>query len=211
MFIENNEYEPFALEFKRCYKELISKLSEIWNEYDFEMSVGDPYAFPNYTKEEIEKKNNELNNKIKKAVDQIVNSFSIKENIDFIKYLLGYLTAEYKGMRWLCNQLDYDAGGKIKNPIDLYSTPSVVHQIKLNFIIGSPKIIEGVDTRDYLTKYVLMNYKEKLDEQAKIIEELGTDGEDKLEVLSDHVIFIWFNEYKEPRLVELGTVINRKY
>ena len=56
-----------------------------------------------------------------------------------------------------------------------------------------------------------MNYKEKLDEQAKIIEELGTDGEDKLEVLSDQVIFIWFNEYKEPRLVELGTVINRKY
>ena len=43
--------------------ELISKLSEIWNEYDFEMGVGDPYAFPNYTKEEIEKKNNELNNK----------------------------------------------------------------------------------------------------------------------------------------------------
>lgn len=81
----------------------------------------------------------------------------------------------------------------------------------MNFTIGSPKIIEGVDTRDYLTKYVLMNYKEKLDEQAKIIEELGTDGEDKLEVLSDHVIFIWFNEYKEPRLVELGTVINRKY
>ena len=147
----------------------------------------------------------------KKAVDQIVNSFSIKENKDFIKYLLGYLTAEYKGIRWLCNQLDYDAGGKIKNPIDLYSTPSVVHQIKLNFIIGSPKIIEGVDARDYLTKYVLMNYKEKLDEQAKIIEGLGTDGEDKLEVLSDHVIFIWFNEYKEPRLVELGTVINRKY
>ena len=175
------------------------------------MGVGDPYAFPNYTKEEIEKKNNELNNKIKKAVDQIVNSFSIKENIDFIKYSLGYLTAEYKEIRWLCNQLDYDAGGKIKNPIDLYSTPSVVHQIKLNFIIGSPKIIEGVDTRNYLTKYVLMNYKEKLDEQAKIIEELGTDGEDKLEVLSDHVIFIWFNEYKEPRLVELGTVINRKY
>ena len=96
---------------------------------------------------------------------------------------MGYLTAEYKGIRWLCNQVDYDAGGKIKNPIDLYSTPSVVHQIKLNFIIGSPKIIE----------------------------ELGTDGEDKLEVLSDHVIFIWFNEYKEPRLVELGTVINRKY
>ena len=124
---------------------------------------------------------------------------------------MGYLTAEYKEIRWLCNQVDYDAGGKIKNPIDLYSTPSVVHQIKLNFIIGSPKIIEGVDTRDYLTKYVLMNYKEKLDEQAKIIEELGTDGEDKLEVLSDHVIFIWFNEYKEPRLVELGTVINRKY
>ena len=56
MFIENKEYEPFALEFKRCYKELITKLSEIWNEYDFEMSVGDPYAFPNYTKEEIEKK-----------------------------------------------------------------------------------------------------------------------------------------------------------
>ena len=53
MFIENKEYEPFALEFKRCYKELISKLSEIWNEYDFEMGVGDPYAFPNYTKEEI--------------------------------------------------------------------------------------------------------------------------------------------------------------
>lgn len=211
MFIENKEYEPFALEFKRCYKELISKLSEIWNEYDFEMGVGDPYAFPNCTKEEIEKKNNELNNKIKKAVDQIVNSFSIKENKDFIKYSLSYLTAEYKEIRWLCNQLDYDAGGKIKNPIDLYSTPSVVHQIKLNFIIGSPKIIEGVDTRDYLTKYVLMNYKEKLDEQAKIIEELGTDGEDKLEVLSDHVIFIWFNEYKEPRLVELGTVINRKY
>ena len=24
MFIENKEYEPFALEFKRCYKELIS-------------------------------------------------------------------------------------------------------------------------------------------------------------------------------------------
>ena len=211
MFIENKEYEPFALEFKRCYKELISKVSEIWNEYDFEMGVGDPYAFPNYTKEEIEKKNNELNNKIKKAVDQIVNSFSIKENIDFIKYLFDYLTAEYKEIRWLCNQLDYDAGGKIKNPIDLYSTPSVAHQIKLNFIIGSPKIIEGDDTRDYLTKYVLMNYKEKLDEQAKIIEELGTDGEDKLEVLSDHVIFIWFNEYKEPRLVELGTVINRKY
>ena len=211
MFIENKEYEPFALEFKRCYKELISKLSEIWNEYDFEMGVGDPYAFLNYTKEEIEKKNNELNNKIKKAVDQIVNSFSIKENIDFIKYLFDYLTAEYKEIRWLCNQLDYDAGGKIKNPIDLYSTPSVVHQIKLNFIIGSPKIIEGVDTRNYLTKYVLMNYKEKLDEQAKIIEEFGTDGEDKLEVLSDHVIFIWFNEYKEPRLVELGTVINRKY
>lgn len=211
MFIENKELEPFALEFKRCYKELISKLSEIWNEYDFEMGVGDPYAFANYTKEEIEKKNNELNNKIKKAVDQIANSFSIKENIDFIKYLLGYLTAEYKEIRWLCNQLDYDAGGKIKNPIDLYSTPSVVHQIKLNFIIGSPKIIEGVDARNYLTKYVLMNYKEKLDEQAKIIEELGTDGEDKLEVLSDHVIFIWFNEYKEPRLVELGTVINRKY
>ena len=64
MFIENKEYEPFALEFKRCYKELITKLSEIWNEYDFEMSVGDPYAFPNYTKEEIEKKNNELNNKM---------------------------------------------------------------------------------------------------------------------------------------------------
>ena len=211
MFIENKEYEPFALEFTRCYKELISKLSEIWNEYDFEMGVGDPYAFSNYTKEEIEKKNNELNNKIKKAVDQIVNSFSIKENIDFIKYLFDYLTAEYKEIRWLCNQLDYDAGGKIKNPIDLYSTPSVAHQIKLNFIIGSPKIIEGVDTRDYLTKYVLMNYKEKLDEQAKIIEELGIDGEDKLEVLSDHVIFIWFNEYKEPRLVELGTVINRKY
>ena len=211
MFIENKEYEPFALEFKRCYKELISKLSEIWNEYDFEMGVGDPYAFLNYTKEEIEKKNNELNNKIKKAVDEIVNSFSIKENIDFIKYLFDYLTAEYKEIRWLCNQLDYDAGGKIKNPIDLYSTPSVVHQIKLNFIIGSPKIIEGADTRDYLTKYVLMNYKEKLDEQAKIIEEFGTDGEDKLEVLSDHVIFVWFNEYKEPRLVELGTVINRKY
>ena len=211
MFIENKEYEPFALEFKRCYKELISKLSEIWNEYDFEMGVGDPYAFLNYTKEEIEKKNNELNNKIKKAVDQIVNSFSIKENIDFIKYLFDYLTAEYKEIRWLCNQLDYDAGGKIKNPIDLYSTPSAAHQIKLNFIIGSPKIIEGADTRDYLTKYVLMNYKEKLDEQAKIIEEFGTDGEDKLEVLSDHVIFVWFNEYKEPRLVELGTVINRKY
>ena len=211
MFIENKEYEPFALEFKRCYKELISKLSEIWNEYDFEMGVGDPYAFLNYTKEEIEKKNNELNNKIKKAVDEIVNSFSIKENIDFIKYLFDYLTAEYKEIRWLCNQLDYDAGGKIKNPIDLYSTPSAAHQIKLNFIIGSPKIIEGADTRDYLTKYVLMNYKEKLDEQAKIIEEFGTDGEDKLEVLSDHVIFVWFNEYKEPRLVELGTVINRKY
>ena len=64
MFIENKEYEPLALEVKRCYKELITKLSEIWNEYDFEMSVGDPYAFPNYTKEEIEKKNNELNNKI---------------------------------------------------------------------------------------------------------------------------------------------------
>ena len=63
MFVENKEYEPFALEFKRCYKELITKLSEIWNEYDFEMSVGDSYAFPNYTKEEIEKKNNELNNK----------------------------------------------------------------------------------------------------------------------------------------------------
>ena len=68
MFIENKEYEPFALEFKRCYKELISKLSEIWNEYDFEMGVGDPYAFPNYTKEEIEKKNNELNNKIKNSL-----------------------------------------------------------------------------------------------------------------------------------------------
>ena len=67
MFIENKEYEPFALEFKRCYKELISKLSEIWNEYDFEMGVGDPYAFPNYTKEEIEKKNNELNNKINRV------------------------------------------------------------------------------------------------------------------------------------------------
>ena len=53
MFVENKEYEPFALEFKRCYKELITKLSEIWNEYDFEMSVGDSYAFPNYTKEEI--------------------------------------------------------------------------------------------------------------------------------------------------------------
>ena len=36
MFIENKEYEPFALEFKRCYKELITKLSEIWNEYDAE-------------------------------------------------------------------------------------------------------------------------------------------------------------------------------
>ena len=50
MFIENKEYEPFALEFKRCYKELINKLSDIWNEYDFEMSVGDPYAFPNIQK-----------------------------------------------------------------------------------------------------------------------------------------------------------------
>ena len=81
MFIENKEYEPFALEFKRCYKELISKLSEIWNEYDFEMGVGDPYAFPNYTKEEIEKKNNELNNKIKRRINNSVAILNMRYNL----------------------------------------------------------------------------------------------------------------------------------
>ena len=27
MFIENKEYEPFALEFKRCYKELMKRIN----------------------------------------------------------------------------------------------------------------------------------------------------------------------------------------
>ena len=81
----------------------------------------------------------------------------------------------------------------------------------MNFIVGSPSIKEGGELHETLLEYVLYKYREKLDEQAKVIEQIEKDGDEELEVLADEVIFILLKDKGGLQFVELGTVINRKY
>ena len=88
MFVENKKFEPFASEFQKCFKELTNSLSKIWKEYDFKMGAGDAYAWPDYSKEEMKKMNQNLDSNIKKVILEISNKFNLKEYRDYVRNFL---------------------------------------------------------------------------------------------------------------------------
>ena len=79
MFVENEKNSQFAIEFKKSYIELINELKNMWGDYDFKMGVGDPYAFPEYSKEEIMAMNDDLMNSISQLVLNLSSNFKYKE------------------------------------------------------------------------------------------------------------------------------------
>lgn len=201
MFVENKEFEAFATEFKNSFEELVDNLNKLWKEYDFNNGVGDPYADSKYSKEEIEKMNNELEKNINKLVVRLANDFKLSKYKVFIESLLSYLSKQYKEMRWFYNQLNYNADGRILDSIDMYSIVGDPHQGKLNFVIGSTDLVEKDDIRNE----ILEKYKDKLDEQAKVIID---DYKDELEVLWDQIIFI---DLKKLQYIDFGNIIKREF
>ena len=107
MFVENEKNSQFAIEFKKSYIELINELKNMWGDYDFKMGVGDPYAFPEYSKEEIMAMNDDLMNSISQLVLNLSSNFKYKEYHDFIYSIFTYLAKNYEKIRWLSNEIDF--------------------------------------------------------------------------------------------------------
>ena len=208
MLGENEKNSQFAIEFKKSYIELINELKNMWGDYDFKMGVGDPYAFPEYSKEEIMAMNDDLMNSISQLVLNLSSNFKYKEYHDFIYSIFTYLAKNYEKIRWLSNEIDFDDDGKIKQPIDLYSMASEHHQGKMNFIIGSLDLIEDDSTKDKVKEYVLSKYKDILDKQAEpIIDKFIND----LEVFWDQIIFINCKDCENTFFYDLGDIVIRSY
>ena len=183
MFVENEELDLFAKEFKRCYVELINGLSKIWEEYDYKTGSGDAFASLDYSKEEIEKINNDLVSSIHQLVLDISSSFKYTEQKSLVSSIFAYLANDYAKIHWQNNILDFDDDGKIQQPIDLYSYLSEYHQGRLNFIVES---IDNIGRKD-VKKYVIEKYKKLLNQQAETI---INKYKETLELMWNRVIFI---------------------
>ena len=211
MFVENKKYEPFGLEIKRCCKELSSIMSTIWEDYDYEMGIGDPYYSPCFSKEKIIEMNENVDKKIKQAIMEVADSFKFKEYSFFIQDFLSCFSRTFKEIRSFPSIFDYSVGGRLENPIDFHYMGCTAHQCKTNIVISSLAIENNGDNREILTKYVLDNYKEILDEQAEAIENQDHNCKDKPEVIWDNIVLILFDQNNLPSSVELYDVIVRKY
>ena len=202
MFIAKEEYKDFAFEFKKAFNSLVNELGEIWHEYD-EKRKGDFYYTPEFTKEEIELINNKLSSDIKKCIEDISLKFKYQNYLSFIKDFLSSFAEDYEKMRWLYNQLDYDAEGRISHPIDMYSIVGDPHQGKLNIIFD----FTDFEKKDAVFAWILEKYKEELDKQASFIFE----DYEELELVWDDVIFVNMKDPNNPQYMFIKGLIERKF
>ena len=200
------KYNDFANELKTIFNTFVTKIVDMAMEYHTKTFGESIYDYPELSKEEVNKLNEELINNQNALIQELANGFQNGGYKDFIKLFLNKLNEILYDEALFAPALDYTAGNNLKNPVDYFIKGSEAHMGKTTLIIDE---IDSDDEK-VIKNILLDKYKQRLDDQFTVISKYES-SEEELEAFWDNVLFINMINKNYPKLICFPSFISRKF